>query len=101
MGRRSELSIEQRTEAVLSLLRRDEPAAKIARRFGVAEQTLYRWRDQFLDGGKAGLASKNGKGDPRDQKIAQLEQDVAERDRVVGEMTIVNRVLKKLSGESP
>jgi transposase len=68
---------------------------------GVAEQTLYRWRDQFLDGGKAGLASMNGKSDPRDQKIAQLEQAVAERDRVVGEMTIVNRVLKKLSGESP
>lgn len=101
MARRSELSIEQRTEAVLSLLRREESAARIARRYGVSEPSLYRWRDQFLDGGKAGLSSAKGKADPRDQKIAQLEKDVAERDRVVGELTIAYRVLKKLSGESP
>jgi transposase len=101
MGRRSGLSVEERTEAVLSLLRREEPAARIARRFGVSEQSLYRWRDQFLDGGRAGLGASNGRRDPRDEKIAQLERDVAERDRVVGELTIVNRVLKKTSGESP
>ena len=101
MGRRSELSLEQRTEAVLSLVRREEPATKIARRFGVSEQSLYRWRDQFLDAGKAGLAASGGKSDPRDRKIAQLEKDVAQRDRVVGELTIANRVFKKLSGESP
>lgn len=36
MGRQSNLTVEQRTEAVLSLLRREEPAGKIARRYGVA-----------------------------------------------------------------
>lgn len=101
MGRRSELSGEQRTQAVLALLRREDSAAKIARRFGVSEQTLYRWRDLFLDAGKSGLASANGQADPRQRKIAQLEQDLAERDRVVGELTVAYRVLKKLSGESP
>jgi len=101
MGRRSELSIEKRTEAVLCLLRREEPATTIARRYGVSEQSLYRWRDQFLDGGKAGLASANGKADPRDRTIERLEKEVADRDRVVGELTIANRVFKKLSGESP
>lgn len=97
MGRRSELSIEKRTEAVLSLLRREEPATKIARRYGVSEQSLYRWREQFLDGGKAGLASSNGKADPRDREIAQLKKDIAERDRFVGELTIANRLFKKHS----
>lgn len=33
MGRQSGLTLEQRTEAVLSLLRREEPGAKIARRW--------------------------------------------------------------------
>ena len=47
MPKRSELSVEQRREAVLALLRREEPAVKLARRFGVSEQTLYRWRDEF------------------------------------------------------
>ena len=100
MPKRSELSIEKRTEAVLCLLRREESTSKIARRYGVSEQTLYRWRDQFLDGGKAGLASANGKADPRDRKIEQLEKDLIERDRVVGELTIANRVFKKLSDGS-
>ena len=86
MGRRSELSIEKRTEAVLALLRREEPAGTIARRYSISEQSLYRWRDQFLDGGKAGLATSNGKADPRDRIIERLEKDVAERDRVVGEL---------------
>ena len=42
MGKRSELTPAQRCEAVLSLLRREEAAAKLARRLGVSEQTLYR-----------------------------------------------------------
>ena len=33
MGKRTELNVTDRTEAVLALLRREEPAAKIARRF--------------------------------------------------------------------
>ena len=52
MGRKSGLSAEQRVEAVLSLLRREEPSKQIARRYGVSEQSLYRWRDGFLDAGK-------------------------------------------------
>ena len=42
MGKPSKLSVEQRTEAVLSLLRREESAVKIARRYGISGQTLYR-----------------------------------------------------------
>jgi transposase len=100
MGTHSKLSMDERTEAVLSLLRREESAAKTARRFGVSEPTLYRWRDQFLDAGKAGLAASNGRAGPRDRTIEQLEKELAERDRVIGELTIANRVFKKLSGPS-
>ena len=53
MAKRSKLTVQQRTEAVLALIRREEPAARIARRWGVSEQTLYRYREQFLEGGKA------------------------------------------------
>ena len=53
MGKRSGLGVPERREAVLSLIRRDEPAAVIARRFGISEQSLYRWRDDFITGGEA------------------------------------------------
>ena len=36
LGKRTELGLAQRVEAVLTLMRREEPAAGIARRFGVA-----------------------------------------------------------------
>ena len=100
MGKRSELSVAQRREAVLALLRREEPAAKLARRFGVSEQTLHRWRDEFLTAGEAALSGgKNGNG--QQHRIAELEKESEGRDQVIGELTIANRILKKLSGESP
>lgn len=102
MGRRSELSISKRREAVLALLRREEPGAQLARRYGVSEQTLLRWRDDFLAGGEAALQSKAGKGGaPERRRVEELERQLAERDQVIGEITIANRILKKLTGGSP
>ena len=99
MGRRSDLSVAQRREVVLALLRREEPAAQLARRFGVSEQTLHRWRDEFLAAGEAALGGgKNGSGQQR--RIVQLEKEIEGRDQLIGELTIANRILKKLSGES-
>ena len=95
MGKKTDEDIGQQAEAVLSLLRREEPAAQIARRHGVCEATLYRWRDDFLEGGRAGLKRRGGKGDPSVQEAAQLRRALAERDRVIGELTIANRILKK------
>jgi transposase-like protein len=102
MAKRSEVSIADRREAVLCLLRREEPAAVIARRVGVSEPTLYRWRDEFLAGGEAALAGGGGRksADPRNRKIAELERQIEKRDQVIGEYTIANRILKKLSGQS-
>ena len=95
MGKRSELTAGQRREAVLMLLRREEPAAKVARRFGVSEQTLYRWRDEFLAGGEAALANGKGGTDSREREIRELKKEVERRDQVIGELTIANRILKK------
>lgn len=93
MGRKSKVPVSQRREAVLMLLGHEEPAAVLARRFEVAEATLYRWRDEFLAGGEAALAG--GTRDGQARRIEELEQAVAERDRVIGELTIANRILKK------
>lgn len=101
MGRQSRLGIDQRVEAVLSLLRREEPAVKIARRYGISEPTLYRYRDVFLENGKAGLAGGGGKGDPQQREVAELKKQLDQRDQVIGEITIAHRVLKKLSGQCP
>ena len=100
MARRSEVSVADRRNAVLALLRREEPAQIIARRLGVSENTLYNWRDLFLQGGEAGLANGKGKSDPQVRQIEKLERELGERDRVIGELTIANRILKKVRSES-
>ena len=99
MGKHSDLSVAERREAVLALLRREQPGGAIARQCGVSEATLYRWRDEFLAAGEAALANGQGKADPRDRRIGELEKELAERNMVVGELTIANRLFKKHLGD--
>ena len=47
----------------------------------------------------AGAAGK-GRADARDRRIAELEAQIEKRDQVIGEYTIANRILKKLSDQS-
>lgn len=96
MGKKSELPMEQREEAILRLLRREEPVAALARRYQVSEQSLYRWRDEFLAGGRERL--RRGEQQPADaqRRIAKLEQELGRRAQVIGELSIANDILKKL-----
>ena len=89
MGKTSTLTAEQRSQLVLRLLGKQEPAAQIARRAGVSEQTLYRWREEFIAAGKRAM---NEHGSPSEQE--RLSAEVAERNQVIDELTIANRVLK-------
>ena len=90
MGRKSNVSDTKQSEAVLALRPREEPAAVLARRYGVSESTLHKWRERFVDGGRMALANGRGTGDAQSQRIQALERAVAERDRVVGELTLAN-----------
>jgi len=89
------LDPEVKYEAVMSLIRNEEPASVIARRYGIAESHLYRLRDQFLDAGRSRMISKNGNKNSSQNEIKQLKKDVAEREMIIGELTVANRILKK------
>ena len=97
MPKKLELSVEERAQLVLRLLSKEEPVVQIARRAGVSEQTLYRWREEFISAGKQGL---NGRGANAAlaKEIGRLSAQLSERDQVIGELTVANRILKKLSG---
>ena len=97
MGKKLGLEVPQQREAVLSFLRREEPAGVIARPYGISENTLYRLRERFLSGGKEALRNGKGRSKADASRQGKLERDVAERDRVIGELTIANRILKKTS----
>ena len=93
--KKSSLNAAERTALVLRLLAKEEPAAHIARRAGVSESTLHRWRDQFIEGGAARVS---GNGSPKKEArvIERLKRQVATRDQVIGELTIANRLLGRV-----
>jgi len=95
MGKASELGSGQRRQIVLMMLRKEEPAAVLSRRFNVSETALYRWKDDFLAAGEGALAYGRGKANGQADRVRQFEKELAERDRVIGELTIANRILKK------
>jgi transposase-like protein len=93
---RKNISTETKVQAVLSLLRKEESARAISRRYEVAEQTLYNWRDRFLEEGKRGLKGKTV--DRSD--IKRLEKEIQERDELIANLSVANYVLKKTAGKS-
>ncbi len=96
MGKKSDLDGSARRDVVLMLLRREEPATVLARRYGISEHTLYRWREEFLAAGEAALMGTRNAGDPRKRQVEELQRELARRDQVIGELTIANRLLKKV-----
>jgi len=100
MGKKSDMDARQRRDIVLMMLRREEPIATLARRYGVSETTLHRWREDFLVCGQAALAYGRGKrANGEAARIQELERQLARRDQVIGELTIANRILKKRADE--
>jgi transposase-like protein len=93
MGRKSEMPAAKRVELVLALLRKEEPAAQIARRAGSSEQTLYRWREEFIAGGKAQLGGKSSDAAAA-KELVKLQREIETREQVIGELTIANPILK-------
>jgi transposase len=55
---RDHAEMEKRRKKAATLFHRGYSAPEVARRFGVARQVAYRWKDAWEQGGKAALASK-------------------------------------------
>ena len=62
MSRRTSHRDCERAEKEIRLLTKEESAANLAREAGISEPTLYRWHEQFIEAGRAGLG--NGKDHP-------------------------------------
>jgi putative transposase len=60
----------------------------VCHQHNIAEQTLYRWRRQF--GGMDGTEAK---------RLRALERENAELKRLVGDLTLDNRMLKAVLGK--
>ena len=79
MGKKSTLTAEQRTQPVLRLLSKEEPAAQVARRACISEPTLYRWREEITGAGKQAMNCCGAQSEQA-KALERLSAEVAERD---------------------
>ena len=83
-------SVEEKFSIVLEGLKENVNISDLCRRHGITQTTFYKWRDKFLDGGRASLEGNGGtrSGDAEKARVAELE-------RVIGKQAVEIQVLKK------
>ena len=93
MSRPPVVPVEDKIRIVLSVLSGEVTIAEVARRNKVSEQSVGRWKTQFLEAGRAGMAegAKLGSSSREDQLQAQVE----ELTTALGEAHVELRVWKK------
>ncbi|WP_229686956.1 transposase, partial [Longimycelium tulufanense] len=84
---------EDKIRIVLSVLSGEMTIAEAARRNKVSEQSVSRWKAQFLDGGRAQVAAggKAGPSGREEQLLAQVDELTA----ALGEAHVELRVWKR------
>jgi transposase len=92
MSRSSVFPVEDKSRIVLSVLSGEMTVAEAARRNRVSEQSVSRWKAQFLESGRAGLAGARPGSSGRER---QLEAEVEELTQALGEAAVQLRVWKK------
>ena len=92
MGRPPSIPAEKKTRRVLSVLAGEMSIADAARKEKVSEQSIGRWKAEFLEAGKTALVA--GRSGPSSRE-EQLEAEVAELTQALGEAHLEARVWKK------
>ncbi len=92
MGRPPVFSAEVKTRIVLSVLSGETTIAQAARKEQVFEQSIGRWKAEFLEAGRTALAAgRSGPSSREDQLAAQVE----DLTQALGEAAVELRVWKK------
>jgi transposase len=93
VGRPAKHSVEFKTRVVLGVLRGEMSAAEAARRHGVSETSIGKWKDAFIRAGREGLAAKvDGRASRADARVAA---QVDELTRALGEAHVELRLLRR------
>lgn len=94
MGRGPQHPVETKLKIVLSVLGGESTQAEAARRHGISETSIGKWKDQFLQAGREGLARGGGEAKPSGRE-AQLEHEVDDLTRALGEAAVRIRALER------
>lgn len=89
---------EVRLQVVLSVLSGEMTAAEAARRHGVSTQSVYNWRDRFLDAGREALLVDRPRGPRSGEESPAEKQTRLENEQLklaLAEATVQLRIWQK------
>ncbi|PZS04813.1 MAG: transposase [Pseudonocardiales bacterium] len=92
MGRPPVFSAEVKTRIVLCVLSGETTIAQAARKEQVSEQSIGRWKAEFLEAGKTALAAGRSGPSTREEQLAAQVEDLTQ---ALGEAAVELRVWKK------
>ena len=92
MGSPAVFPAERKARIVISVIMGEMSIAEAARREKVSEQSIGRWKADFLEAGKTALVAGKSGPSTREQ---QLEAEVADLTQALGEAAVEIRVWKK------
>lgn len=94
MGRPPKHPVDVKLKIVLSVLSGEASKAEAARRHGISETSIAKWKEQFLAGGRQGLEVGEKVLRPSGRE-SQLEAEVDDLTRALGEAHVELRALKR------
>jgi transposase len=92
MGRPPMIPPEKKTRIVLAILAGEMSMAEAARKEKVSEQSIGRWKAEFIEAGRTALVAGRSGPSSREQ---HLEAEVVELTQALGEAHVELRVWKK------
>jgi transposase len=92
MGRPPVIPPEKKTRIVLAVLAGELSIAEAARKEQVSEQSISRWKAEFVEAGKTAMVAGRTGPSTREE---QLEAEVVELTQALGEAEVELRVWKK------
>ena len=94
MARPPKHPVDVKLKIVLSVLSGESSQAEAARRHGVSETSIGKWKQQFLDAGREGLAHGDRAGKPTGRE-ARMAEEIDDLTRALGEAHVELRALKR------
>lgn len=94
MARSPKHPVDVKLKIVLSVLSGETSQAEAARRHGISETSIGKWKEQFLVGGREGLEQGAGAA-KRTGVEARMAEEIDDLTRALGEAHVELRALKR------
>jgi transposase len=86
--------VDVKLKIVLSVLSGESTQAEAARRHGVSETSIGKWKEQFLLAGRQGLEHGDRSGKPTGRE-ARMAEEIDDLTRALGEAHVELRAMKR------